>query len=86
MNTPHLLLLEDSEDLRFMVVMVLWVEVWETTVVLGQLSRPRLPKVLEEAAHSVVPMIPLLVEAHSQVKINKTTTPIKAISLAQAMT
>lgn len=85
MSMPHLLLLEDSEDLHFMVVMVLWVEAWETTVVQDQLSRPRLPKDSEEAVHSVAPMTPLLVEAHIHPKTNRTTTPIKGISLARVM-
>jgi len=85
MSMLHLLLLEDSVDLLFMVVMVLWEEAWVTMVVLDRPNRLKLPKDLEAAVHSVVLMIPSLV-AHIQVKTNNTTMPIKVLKLVQVMT
>ena len=84
-NMLHLPLLEDLEDLLFMAVIMLWVEVWVTMVALDRLSQLKLPKDLEVVAHSVVLMTRSLV-AHTQVKINSTTTPLKVPKPGLVMT
>ena len=86
MSMHRLLLLEDLEGLLSMVVIVLWAEVWETMVVLDRPNQLKPPKDLELVVGSVALMIRLLVEAHTPVRTNSTTTPIKATKLVLVMT
>jgi hypothetical protein len=86
MNMPRLPRLEDLEHLLFMVVIVHWVEVWETMVVLDRPSQLRLPKALRAAVLSAEDMIHSLAEAHTRVRTSSTTMSIKATNLALAMT
>jgi len=84
-SMPHLLELVHLEHPLFMVGIVPWVEVWESTVALDRLKLRTPLKVLLVAVHSAVDKIPSLVSHSPRAKTSNTTVLTKAIKPAPLM-
>jgi hypothetical protein len=84
-SMPHLLELVHLEHPLFMVGIVPWVEVWESTVALDRLKLRTPLKVLLVAVPSAVDKIPSLVSHSPRAKTSNTTVLTKAIKPAPLM-